>query len=75
MIASALIRKIRTHRGKLLVPVHSLNGTMHVAVEKRDLILQLSRFGDNECEYTMIEMDDGSKCIDSDHDAYKGRED
>lgn len=75
MIASALIRKIRAHKGKLLVPVHSLNGTMHVAVEKRDLIEQLKRYGDDECGYTMISLDDGYKCIDADHDAGKNYDD
>ena len=69
MIASALIRKIRAHKGKLLVPVHSANGTMHVAVEKQDLILQLSGYKDGECGYTMIDLDNGYKCIDTDHDA------
>lgn len=69
MKASELIKKIRKHKGKLLVPVQSVDGVLHVAVEKQDLILQLSRYGDDDCGYTMIELDDGAKCIDADHDA------
>lgn len=69
MKASELIKLIRNHKGKLLVPVQSVNGVMHVAVEKQDLIAQLKRYGDNECEYTMITLNDGAKCIDADHDA------
>lgn len=69
MQANQLIKKIKAHKGKLLVPVHSLNGTMHVAVEKKDLIEQLLPMGNGECGYCMVELDNGFWCVEADHDA------
>lgn len=67
MKAPLLIRQIRAHKGKLLAPVHNANGTMHVAVEKKDLIEQLARFGEDECGYTLLKMEDGYWTLESEH--------
>ena len=63
--AIRLIAKIRAHKGKIHVPVQSRDDVIHVVVEKKSLIEQLSRMGDCESGYALFQMDDGSWTIDA----------
>lgn len=68
MQTSKLIAMIKEHKGKLYVPVHSKYDTLHIAVEKSDLIATLSRFAnETDCGYQMYQMDDGSWTVGAEH--------
>jgi copper chaperone CopZ len=58
--ANEVIKAIKAHKGKIQVPVNSANGTMHVYVEKSDLIANLLSYGEQESGYSLYKMDDGS---------------
>ena len=67
MIASELRKRIAAHRGKLIAPVMTPNGCIHVNIEKRDLLDILRGYGTEECGLHMYEMDDGTMCVGADH--------
>lgn len=68
MITCRLIDKIKKHKGKLYAPVFSTDDCIHVAVEKKDLLIALERFLPlHECGYHMYQLDDGTWCIGAEH--------
>lgn len=48
MIANQLIKLIKAHRGPVSVEVNNFNDTFYVYAVKADLLLQLTRFKDDE---------------------------
>jgi hypothetical protein len=48
MIANQLIKQIKAHRGPIVVEVSNFDDTFYVQAVKADLLLQLSKFQDDE---------------------------
>ena len=48
MIAKQLLKKIRAHRGPIIVEIHNFNDVFYVQAVKADILLQFAKFRDDD---------------------------
>jgi hypothetical protein len=64
MTGNEIVRKVRSHRGKVQMPVLFAQDTVYMYVEKADIIDRFKRYGDTECEMEFHVDADGDAYID-----------